>query len=88
MGEKMDRWRRFLHDIFAGMTYFEIEQTARHEKLSRQDLFLLVTFGNLLGVPILPLYYSLRVLPLILPAIDSWKKRMLKERDLTEIKSL
>jgi len=88
MGEKMDRLRRFFQDIFAGMTYFEIEQTAKHEKLSRQDLFLLLTFGNLLGVPVLPSCYSLRILPLILPAIDSWRKRMLKARDLTEVKSL
>ncbi len=71
-----------------GMAYWEIEQTARHEKLARHDLFTLVTFGDLLGVPILPPFYSLRILPYVLPALDSWKRRMLREKDLTEIKSL
>jgi len=88
MGNTIDRLRRFLEDFFFGITFFEIEQTARHEKLSRRDLFLLLTFGDLLGIPLLPPYYSLRILPYTFPAIESWKKRMLRERDLTELKSL
>ncbi len=71
-----------------GVAYWEIEQTARHEKLARHDLFTLVTFGDLLGVPLLPSFYSLRVLPYVLPGLVSWKRRMLREKDLTEINSL
>ena len=88
MGERFDRLKNFLHDFFVGMAYFEIEQTARHEKLARHDLFILLTFGNLLGVPLLPPFYSLRILPYALPAFDSWKRRMLREKDLTEVKFL
>ncbi len=88
MGERLERLKAFLHDFFVGMAYLEIEQTARHEKLARHDLFLLVTFGDWLGVPILPPFYSLRILPYVLPALDSWKRRMLREKDLTEVKSL
>ena len=88
MGERLERLKKSLHDFFVGMAYLEIEQTARHEKLARHDLFILVTFGDLLGVPLLPPYYSLRILPYILPTLDSWKRRMLREKDLTEIKSL
>lgn len=88
MGERFDRLKKILHDFFVGMAYFEIEQTARHEKLSRHDLFMLLTFGDLLGVPLLPPFYSLRFLPYVLPALDSWKRRMLREHDLTEVKSL
>jgi hypothetical protein len=36
----------------------------------------------------LPPFYSLRFLPYVLPALDSWKRRMLREHDLTEVKSL
>lgn len=88
MGERFDRLKKFLHDFFVGMAFFEIEQTARHEKLARYDLFMLLTFGDLLGVPLLPSFYSLRILPYVLPALDSWKRRMLREQDLTEVKSL
>jgi hypothetical protein len=88
MGERLERLKKFLQDFFVGMAYLEIEQTARHEKLARHDLFILVTFGDLLGVPLLPPFYSLRILPYVLPALDSWKRRMLREKDLTEVKSL
>jgi hypothetical protein len=88
MGEGFDRLKKFLRDFFVGMAYVEIEQTARQEKLARHDLFILLNFGDLLGVPLLPPFYSLRILPYVLPALDSWKRRMLREKDLTEVKSL
>jgi hypothetical protein len=88
MGEKIDRLGKFLKDFFVGISYLEIAHTARQEKRSRQDLFMVIAFGDLLGVPIFPPYFSLRILPYVLPTIDSWKKGMLRERDLTEVKSL
>jgi len=88
MGKRIESLGKFLKDFFAGMADLEIEQTVRQEKNSRQSLLLLLTFGDLLGVPIFPPYYSLRLLPYVFPSIDSWKKRMLRERDLTEVKSL
>lgn len=39
----------------------------------------------LLGVPILPPYYSLRLLPFVVPLINNWRRRMLRERDLTDM---
>jgi len=87
----LDRFKKALKalkDFFFGATAFEIQQTVRQEKLARRDLILLFSFGDLLGVPVFPPYYSLRLLPYFYPALASWKKRMLKERDLTEISSL
>jgi len=88
MANRIDRIRKFFQEFFFGATYFELEQTARHEKIARLDVILLFSFGDLLGVPVFPPYHSLRLLPYLYPALDSWKKRMLKERDLTEIASL
>jgi len=88
MGNRIESLGKFLKDFFAGVAYLEIEQTVRQEKNSRQSLLLLFTFGDLLGVPVFPPYYSLRILPYVFPAFDSWKKGMLRERDLTEVKSL
>jgi hypothetical protein len=51
---------------------------------SMEQLFILITMGDLLGVPILPPYYSLRLLPYVVPQIATWKRRMLRERDLTD----
>jgi hypothetical protein len=88
MGFRLDHFRKALKDFFFGATSFEIQKTVRHEKLARQDLILLFSFGDLLGVPVLPPYYSLRLLPYFYPALESWKKRMVREKDLTEISSL
>ena len=40
--------------------------------------------ADLIGLPILPPYYSLRLLPYVVPQISTWKRRMLKEKDLTD----
>jgi hypothetical protein len=42
-------------------------------------------FGDVLGVPILPPYYALRLLPFVVPSIEGWRYSMLRERDLTDL---
>ncbi len=88
MENPLSRIVKNLRDFFFGATAFEIQQTVRQEKLARLDLILLFSFGDLLGIPVFPPYYSLRLLPYFHPALASWKKRMVKEKDLTEISSL
>ena len=88
MGSSLGRLKKVLQDFFFGAAYLEFEQAARQEKVARLDLLLLFSFGDVLGVPVFPPYHSLRLLPYFFPALGSWKKRMLKEKDLTEIKSL
>jgi hypothetical protein len=41
---------------------------------------MLVTFGDMLGVPVMPPYYSLRLLPYVFGSLRSWKRRTLRER--------
>jgi hypothetical protein len=38
-------------------------------------------------VPILPPYYNLRLLPYVTPLIQGWRRRMLREKDLTDLVS-
>jgi hypothetical protein len=85
---RLSRIIKNVRDFLFGATAFEIQQTVQQEKLARMDLILLFSFGDLLGIPVFPPYYSLRLLPYFHPALDSWKRRMLKEKDLTEISSL
>jgi hypothetical protein len=88
VGFSFNHFRKGLKDFFFGATSFEIEQTVRHEKLTRHDLILLFSFGDLLGVPVFPPYHALRLLPYFYPALNSWKKRMVKPKDLSEISGL
>ncbi|MER3458987.1 MAG: hypothetical protein C4309_10520 [Chloroflexota bacterium] len=53
-------------------------------RASMEHLFILITMGDLLGVPILPPYYSLRMLPYVVPQISTWKRRMLREKDISD----
>lgn len=80
--QTVDEW---LRGFFYGMTYFEMEKELRRQRADLEHLFVLISFGDLLGVPILPPYYSLRLLPFIVPMMSSWRRRMLREKDLTDL---
>ncbi len=76
---------RTLREVIYGMTVYdwvhELEK-ARHEQ---ERLFTLIIYGDLLGVPILPPYYTLRLLPFMVPTFENWRRSMLRERDLTDL---
>jgi hypothetical protein len=73
-----------LRDVFYGMASHDMTRHAVRTRASMEHLFILITMGDLLGVPILPPYYSLRLLPYVVPQISTWKRRMLREKDLTD----
>lgn len=51
----------------------------------QERLFTLIVYGDLLGIPILPPYYTLRLFPFIVPTLENWRRSMLRERDLTDL---
>jgi len=80
-------FRRFISgstEILYGLAIHDQVRTLAKQRGSLEHLFVLISFGDLLGVPILPPYYSLRLLPFIVPLISNWKRRMLRERDLLD----
>jgi len=76
------RWGRALREFVYGMSGYEIAQQALEIRASMETLFMLGVFGNMLGVPVLPPYYSLRLLPYVVPQIETWKRHVLREREL------
>src|SRR5215218_1280072 len=73
-----------LREVTYGMAAHDMTRHALRTRASMEHLFILTTMGDLLGVPILPPYYSLRLLPYAVPQIATWKRRMLREKDLTD----
>ncbi len=73
-----------LKDVTYGMAAHDMTRYALRTRASMEHLFILTTMGDMLGVPILPPYYSLRLLPYAVPQIATWKRRMLREKDLTD----
>ncbi len=85
--EERSRIRRIAESVVQfiyGMAGHDMTRFALKTRGSMEHLFILITMGDLLGVPILPPYYSLRLLPYVVPQISTWKRRMLRERDLTD----
>jgi hypothetical protein len=73
-----------VREFIYGMAAHDTTRLALKTRASMEHLFILITMGDLLGVPILPPYYSLRLLPYVVPQISTWKRRMLREKDLTD----
>ena len=73
-----------VRDTVYGMAAHDMSRAALRTRSSMEHLFILITMGDLLGIPILPPYYSLRLLPYVVPQIATWKRRMLREKDLTD----
>jgi hypothetical protein len=76
--------RRTLGQILYGMALHDSVRTFARQRSALEHIFVLTSFGDLLGLPILPPYYSLRLLPFIVPLIHNWRRRMLRERDLMD----
>lgn len=74
-----------LNQVVYGMALHDMARLSMRQRGSLEHLFILISFGDLLGVPILPPYYSMRILPFIVPEINNWKRRMLRERDIVDI---
>jgi len=78
------RISRSFTEILYGMAIHEQVRTLARQRGGLEHLFVLISFGDLLGVPVLPPYYSMRLLPFVVPLINNWKRRMLRERDLMD----
>ncbi|MBI4595513.1 MAG: hypothetical protein HY730_03940 [Candidatus Tectomicrobia bacterium] len=86
-GKKQGLLKRFgkaAREMIYGMAAYDTARLALKTRGSMEHLFILITMGDLLGVPILPPYYSMRILPYVVPQIATWKRRMLRERDITD----
>ena len=75
-------WTQGLREFLYGMSGYEFAQQALELRRSMETLFVLTLFGDLVGVPVLPPYYALRLLPHVAPQMQSWKRRVLREREL------
>ena len=80
----LPRVSRHLSEILYGLAIHEQVRTLAKQRGGLEHLFVLISFGDLLGLPVLPPYYSMRLLPFIVPLINNWKRRMLRERDLMD----
>jgi hypothetical protein len=67
------------------MTTYDWARDVRRQRADVERLFILIAFGDMVGLPILPPYYALRLLPYVVPMIHRWKRSALRERDWTDL---
>lgn len=77
---RLRKVREFLYGLYA----YEFEVQALELRGELETAFMLITFGDMLGVPVMPPIYSLRILPYFVPDVAKWKRRVMRERDLPE----
>ena len=85
LASQAGRLLRALGQIVYGMTIYDMVRELDKERGQLQRLFVLIVFGDLLGVPILPPYHALRLLPYIVPQIQGLRCSLLRERDMTDL---
>jgi hypothetical protein len=76
---------RTLGEVIYGMTVYDWVHELQRARSEQERLFTLIVYGDLLGVPILPPYYTLRLIPYMVPTLENWRRSMLRERDLTDL---
>jgi hypothetical protein len=82
-GNHKNFWQN-LREFLYGMMGLEFSAHALEMRASLENLFMLSILGEMVGVPVLPPYYGLRLLPYLLPGIETWKRRVLREKEFTD----
>jgi hypothetical protein len=77
-------WKLKVREFLYGMFGLEFAQHSLEMRASLESLFMLVTVGDMIGVPVLPPFYSLRLLPYITPNVETWKRRVLREKEFSD----
>jgi len=75
---------RVIGEVMYGLLLYEPVLVMKKERGHLDNLFMLVIFGDMIGLPLLPPYYSLRLLPHIIPSLRTWRRRVLREKDVTD----
>jgi len=73
-----------LRSMLFGATVYDMVQEALKMKWQVEQLFMLVSIGDMVGIPISG-YYRLRLIPHCVPRIEAWKRALLKEKDILEV---
>jgi hypothetical protein len=69
--QKESEVKKAVKGLVYGMAMHGMVTYALKTRMYLENLFMLITMGDMLGVPILPPYYSLRLLPYSVPHVKT-----------------
>jgi hypothetical protein len=80
LAERLLAMAQTLREVFYGATGYEFERQTARLRGDLENLFLFMIVGDTIGVPILPPYYALRLVPYVIELLPYWQRRILRER--------
>lgn len=83
--KKSSEVKEAIAGLIYGMSAHAVTRQMLKTRMYLEHLFMLITLGDMMGIPILPPYYSLKLLPYAVPNVKTWRRSMLKERDVTDM---
>ena len=84
LAERVAGVREAVSKFLYGLTGYEFARHAIEMRHEMEAVFIVVTMGDLIGVPVLPPIYSLRLLPYVVPEIATWKRNMARRKEFWE----
>jgi hypothetical protein len=84
-GQRAISFGAALREFAYGMTGYEFARQAIETRAALENVFMAVVVGDMIGLPVIPPYYSLGLLPFVTPHVLTWKRRVLRERDFTDL---
>ncbi len=76
--------RQALSRFVYGLTGHEFARHALEMRHELEAIFMVVTLGDLIGVPVLPPIYALRLLPYVTPDVAAWKRHLARRKEFWE----
>jgi hypothetical protein len=84
VGSRFGRARAVISAFLYGMTGYEFARHATEMRHELETVFMVVTMGDLVGVPVLPPIYTLRLVPYLVPEVATWKRHLARTREFWE----
>ena len=85
MSGEADPLRQRVREFLFGMTGYEFAREAIEMRAALETIFMVITVGEMVGLPVMPPYYALRLLPFVVPHTATWRRRVLRDRDFREL---
>lgn len=77
------KWQA-VRDFVYGLTGYQFARHAREMKQEVEAILFITTVGDLVGVPVIPPLFALRLLPHLAPKITAWKRRLARKKEFWE----
>ncbi|MDR5694880.1 MAG: hypothetical protein QN198_12440 [Armatimonadota bacterium] len=81
---KLDKVLKATRDFLWGLFVFDFYKEVQRAKSRYEDTLKLLILGEMLGLPLMNSLVTLRLLPYLLPDLEAWKRRQLREMEVLE----